>query len=743
MYLRVARKPACRVRRCRFVGPRRATTVCIDTPTYSKIMHQNFRLLAAPCARRPLSCAITTALGLLCASPALAQPSEATLKETTVTGSVSVIEEAREVAKLGSLTMDKPMAGSVLEREEIDSIKSASALTELMSRVPGVSKSRNMRISAGGKNYTDNRVDGLRVSPTGTYTFVDETNGSDIERIEFINGPGSVLQSSYAIGGTINVITRDPPKKREFSVSQEAGSSDFYRTDLSGGATLDNGFGYVFDANVKRDKAWRERAGDDRDAFSIKLGGKPDAASSLYARLEYLNDESFYPGQLTQAQFDANWQQAQPGVYGRGEKQYVTPSIYYQRAVGDKGELVLAASRRVVDSTTFGNTATYTTFSNTIGVSQQTVTSAQALYRQDFEIMKSRLDVGVEYLESVSDSTQYANTFSAAQALLGNFAKGALNTKSNNSESTEKAVTPFVNYEFSATDKLRLHLGVRADSVDYAVNDRSTANKDNAKSFSKAVPKLGATYEFNPNHLMWVSYAEGFLAPSVTTLLGSGTVGNLTNYVPAADLLPEEMKTYEIGFRGYLPASKLRYDVTLYQTDIVNMVLQRDCLAAEKCFRMNENVGEMTAKGIETGLSASATPWLDLGVSHTLAFANYGYYKSATYDYTGKSNNFTPKHHLNLRATFKPAPGWRAELEANYESEYYLDAANSKAVSQPAIYNLRVSYADPGKRWSAWLHLLNLANTKYATRLSGSAAAWTYNDGYTPLTVRAGVQYKF
>ncbi|TXT37786.1 MAG: iron complex outermembrane recepter protein [Comamonadaceae bacterium] len=706
-------------------------------------MNQNFRLLGAPCARHPLSLAVAAALGLLCASPVQAQSTEATLKETTVTGSVSVIEEAREVSKLGSLTMDKPMAGSVLTREDLDTIKSASALTELMSRVPGVSKSRNMRISAGGKNYTDNRVDGLRVSPTGTYSFADETNGGDIERIEFINGPGSVLQSSYAIGGTINVITREPPKKRELSVSQEAGGHNFYRTDLSGGATLDNGFGYVFDANVKRDKAWRERSEDNRDAFSVKLGGKPDAASTLNVRLEYLNTESFYPGQLTQAQFDANWQQAQPGVYGRGTSKYLTPSVQYQREVGAKGEFVFAASQRVVDSTTYGNTATFTAFANTIGVSRQTVTSSQVSYRQDFDFLKSRLDVGLEHMNAVSDSTQYANIFNVAQAVLGNFAPGALNLASNNSESTESLLTPFVNVELSPTDKLRLHMGVRSDRVEYSINDRSTANRDNSKSFSKSVPKLGATYEFNPNHLMWLSYAEGFLAPSVSTLLGSGTVGNLKTYVPAADLLPEQMKTYEIGFRGYLPSNQLRYDVTVYQTDIVNMVLQRDCLAAEKCFRMNENVGQMSAKGIETSLSASAASWLDLGVSHTLAFANYGYYKSATADYTGKSNNFTPKHHLNLRATFKPAPGWRAELEANVESEYYLDAANSKAVSQPAIYNLRASYADPGKRWSAWLHLLNLANTKYATRLSGSAAAWTYNDGYTPLTLRAGLQYKF
>lgn len=697
----------------------------------------------APCIRHPISIAIATVVSILGTSQACAQENETALKEKTVTGSVSVIEEAREVSRLGSLTMDKPIAGSVLNREDIENIKSASALTELMNRVPGVSKSRNIRISFGGKNYTDNRVDGLRVSPTGTTSFVDTTNGGDIERIEIINGPGSVLQSSYAIGGTINVITKEPPKKREFSASQEIGGNDFYRTNLSGGATLENGFGYVFDANTKRDKAWRDRSSDNRDAFSVKMGGKPDAASSLYVRLEYLHGENYYPGQLTQAQFDTNWRQAQPGVYGRGKSQYVTPSIQYKRAVGDKGEFVFSASQRVVDTTTYGNTATYTTFSNTIGVSKQTVTSSQASYRQDFNFLNARLDVGLEHMRAVSDSKQYANTFNTDQALLGNFTKGALDMASNNSESSELVTTPFLNYEFSPAEKLRLHMGVRADSVKYSVDDRSKANKDNSKKFSKFVPKLGATYEFNANNLMWISYADGFLAPSVSTLLGSGAAGNVKNYVPAADLSPEQIKTYEIGFRGYVPASKLRYDITAYQTNIVNMVLQRDCFAAEKCYRMNENVGEMTAKGIETALSASATPWLDLGVSHTFALAKYGYYKSATADYTGKSNNFTPKHHLNLRATFKPAIGWRAELEANYESEYYLDAANSKAVSQPTIYHLRVSYAEPGKRWSTWLHLLNLANTKYATRLSGSAAAWTYNDGYAPRTVRAGVQYNF
>jgi iron complex outermembrane recepter protein len=693
------------------------------------------------------------AAGLIHAGVVAAEETETQLKEVSVAGAVSTLEEAREQSTLGGLTMDKPMAGSILTQDDIETVKSVTSLYDLLARVPGVSKSRNMRIAAGGKNYTDNRVDGLRVSPTGTYGFVDENNTNDIERVEFINGPGSVLQSSYAIGGTINVITRNPPKDRELNVSQEVGSGDFYRTDINGGGTLENGFGYVIDANTMRNDGWRERSREEKESFSMKLGGKPDQYSSLYARVEYLEDDALYPGQLTEAQFNANWQQAQPGVYGRGLSRYVTPSVHYKRQVGEKGEFTFSASHRTVDSTTYGNTATYTSFSNNIGVSRQTVASAQAIYRQDFDFAASRLYVGVEDMNSESDSKQFANIYPQAQGLLGNFAPGAQSMTNNNSLSNEKYLTPFVNYEFSPIDKLRFHLGVRADNIHNTVDDRTTKNKDGEATFKKNVPKLGATYDFNPNSLVWVSYAEGFLAPSVSTMLGSGTPGNTTNaggngYIPATDLEPEEMKTYEVGFRGYIPQSRLRYDLALYRTDISNMVIQRDCLPAEKvgptgCYKLNENVGSTIAKGVETGLSVAATSSLDVALSHTLAYTTYEIYKSPAYDYSGKSYNFTPRHHLNGRLTFKPAPGWRSELEADYESRYYLNADNTESANRPVLYHLRTSYTDGGKRWSAWVHILNLTDVKYARRMSLSGTTRTYNDGYAPLTVRAGVSYRF
>jgi len=711
-------------------------------------MSENHLGGAAPYCLRAAAVAV---FGLFSQAGHAADAAEKQLSTVKV-GADSVIEEARQASQLGNLSMDKPISGTVLYSDDIETVKTGGdSLNDLLIRVPGVSKTRNMRIADGGKNYTDNRVDGMNMSRTGTFGFVDETNTENIERIEFITGPGSVLQSSRAIGGTINVITKSPPKVATYKLSQTVGSQDFYRTSFTGGNTFENGIGFIFNANALRDHGWRERDSMDKDSFSLKLAGKPTGRSSLSLGVEYLDEDALYPGQLTKAQFDQNWRQAQPGVYGRSQSTFLTPSVQYRQEIGERGQLTVGLSQRRNKSETWGNTSTYTSFSNKVGFSDETDTSFQAVFRQDFDFARGRLYLGLEEMQSKADSKTYKNAFSNAQGLAGMFAKGALDSAG--SVNREKHQSPFVQYEFSPAERYRIHMGVRADDIEYEVDDRTPKNRDNKESFSKFVPKIGATYDINPNNLVWVSYAEGFLAPSISTMLSSGIVGNTNNaggngYIPAANLKPEEMKTYELGFRGFLTDKRLSYDVTLYHTQVSNMVLARDCSAAEKasigCYRINENVGSITAQGLEAGLSLAATSWLDLGLSYTLAYTKFDEYKTTSADQSGKSYNSTPRHHLNTRLTFKPMPGLKSELEADYESRYYLDHMNTASYSRPVLVNLRTSYTTTDKRWSFWLHMLNLTDVKYARRMSlSSAGIRTYTDGYFPFTLRAGVSYNF
>ena len=93
---------------------------------------------------------------------------------------------------------------------------------------------RNMRIPIGGKAYTNDLMDGyaMKSATLGNTGFLDEVNTADIETIEVTRGPGSVLYSSKAIGGTINVITRDAVDAR----SRRMGRCGFLRPAAPGSA---------------------------------------------------------------------------------------------------------------------------------------------------------------------------------------------------------------------------------------------------------------------------------------------------------------------------------------------------------------------------------------------------------------------------------------------------------------------------------------------------------------------------
>lgn len=660
----------------------------------------------------------------------------------SVTATVAREVEVQSRTELGKLTEYTPMAGTVVGREAIETVRFVDSLNELLPRVPGVSMSRNLRFTDGGKNYTENRIDGMRARNTGTYTFLDEVNAGDIERVEFIRGPGSVLSGSNAIGGTINVITRDPPAKPEYQATGEVFGDGGYRAGFTAGAPVNGAIGYFLNYNHLDREGWRDHSEASRDAFSTKWQFRPDAASRLNFRLEYLHDDYQDPGNLTEEQFKADWRQAEPDTWYRTDVTYTTPSLHYQRLFGDLGELNVYAQRRLTDST--ANAPAYSTASSSgVKDSESTEDNLQLMYKHLFATAKGAVTGGVDMLATESRSKSYAGTGTASFA----FVRGDL---TGDSIARESHRSPFLQYEASPLDPLRLTFGARWDKIEYEVDDQIKDYKDGSKEYSRLVKKFGAVYELNPSSLLWLNVAEGFMGPGVSTLIGSGTptpkshaAAVKSRYVPAnMDLQPEDSLTWEIGLRGQT-ASGLRYDTNYYHTDFRNLIVSTLCGDTELCYTRNENAASAHASGFETTLDYPVNAYLDLGVSHTYARYRYDDYVSGSSDYSGKERYYTPRNHFNLRVVVKPAPGWRVELEMDHIESYYTNQALTDSYERPDLYNLRASYT--GKSWSGWLHVLNLFDTKYAERVGSTDAGVrnSYTAGYAPLTVRVGIAYQF
>lgn len=128
-----------------------------------------------------------------------------------------------------------PSSITVISREEIER-SAAHDVAELLRFVPGA----DVRITGqtGGQtsvflrgansNHTLVLIDGIRANSafSGTYDFSD-LSVANVERVEVITGPQSLLYGSEALGGIINIVTRRGSQGASGSLSVAAGSHEW------------------------------------------------------------------------------------------------------------------------------------------------------------------------------------------------------------------------------------------------------------------------------------------------------------------------------------------------------------------------------------------------------------------------------------------------------------------------------------------------------------------------------------
>lgn len=132
---------------------------------------------------------------------------------------------------------DAPIATDVYDRQTIEETGAENAL-EVLEETPGVQVSRGVGgagvlLQGLDPKYTLILVDGQRVSGRVNGR-IDLTRlpADDIERIEIVRGPGSVLYGADSLAGTINIITRRASKRWEAEAHSAYGS--FNTIDLTG-----------------------------------------------------------------------------------------------------------------------------------------------------------------------------------------------------------------------------------------------------------------------------------------------------------------------------------------------------------------------------------------------------------------------------------------------------------------------------------------------------------------------------
>ncbi|MDF1620145.1 TonB-dependent receptor [Pseudothioclava nitratireducens] len=638
---------------------------------------------------------------------------------------------------LGELSVDAPVAGTALARETLETVGSVSAETDLLLRVPGISMVRNIRIPTGGKGYTNNLVDGfsVRSQSLGKFGFLDEVNLWDAERVEITRGPASVLYSSKAVGGTVNVISRDVPETREGQVSLEAGADGHRRgaLNMAGPIGSAGNLGYTFSATTLDLDGWRDRSAKERDAVSGKLVWSPTDDTEVTLRAERLWLYEEHPGRLTQEQFDADWQQAQyRNLYIDTVSDTLSASVTHRISPDAKVELSYGYSNVT------GTDACPSGCSSIIASLRQvevdhTSHNLRGLYTLDLDPMDSRLSFGVDAFKSRKIDETYSRRPNS-------LTRGSLVSAYTIDETS---IAPFAQWEFSPIEDLRFSLGARWENYDLDVDDRSPlTDLDGSKSYSELVTKAGATWEYAPNSLFWASVAEGYFVPSTTATITSEN---------ARDLPAESSLTYSFGLRGELAQGAFGYDLGLYRSTINDQAVSLECggdatlCPGDPTGSYSVAAGKVRYRGLETQLYWRASKAWRFDLSHTFARNTYVDFVTDEGDFSGKTASASPKHHLNLRATYSPNEQLSLEAEADWISSYYTNESNTDSYQRPWLVNLRANYA-VNERVGLYAAVENVFDVKYAKRVSATedpVPVRGYNEGYAERTFRVGLSAKF
>jgi len=130
-------------------------------------------------------------------------------EKTTLLDTMTVVGTRTETS-----VRDNPASVSVVEREQIEK-RGADSIAELLRDVPGVSVvdtavagMKRVRIRGEQSNRVVILLDGQEMTDHSSFGAPFLIDPANVERIEVVRGPASVLYGAKAIGGVINVTTK-------------------------------------------------------------------------------------------------------------------------------------------------------------------------------------------------------------------------------------------------------------------------------------------------------------------------------------------------------------------------------------------------------------------------------------------------------------------------------------------------------------------------------------------------------
>ena len=571
----------------------------------------------------------------------------------------------------------------------------------------------------------------------------------DVERIEVLRGSQGTLYGRNAMGGVINIITKQPTNST-------------------------HGFGEISLGNY----------GQQRYTGGIRT---PILKDKLFIGASAMYDatDGFYQNLFTNSNFDSKH-----SFTGNYYLKYVASSRLHftlnvkHSNIKNNGAFPLATSFNTAFDNPFtvNQNAITTMIDNVLNGSltasystSKFIATSQSSFQSNYRYYKDPIDADFSPYEVYSITNNYGKDWNYVKVLTQEFkftsqpsnssikwtagvfgySQDSPNKQATNitgkskfsSISTTKGsnygLAAFGQATYSFTNQLDFTAGLRYDyehkqlSVkgEYQPYGSSIAfvtlpDTTSSVSYGAVSPKATLSYNINPHKQIFITYSRGFRTGGLTS--------DLSN--PLYTYKPEYSNTIELSSKNLFFNNQLKLNISAFHTEVTNA--QIPTLILPQAITITQNAGYLVSQGVE--LETSFTPIKGLQVDYNGGINNASYRNTVISqdnqkkDISGNHALFSPLFTSMLAVQYqrKIVDGISVMIRLEWMSlgDQYFDLANNYKQAGYNLVNTRAGLSFKGYEITYWVR--NLTNKNYVAYAYDFGGAHLGNPKNYGITIR-------